>query len=86
MREGGNAMSGLGGEEPSRGPPARPVLPAGSSPAAGGAGTAGGSTVRPALPGPAARRPWSQGWPRPRGARGARRPKPPRRAEARGPS
>ena len=27
-----------------------------------------------------------QGWPRPRGARGARRPKPPRRAEARGPS
>ena len=28
----------------------------------------------------------NQGWPRPRGARGARRPKPPRRAEARGPS
>ena len=27
-----------------------------------------------------------QGWPRRRGARGARRPKPPRRAEARGPS
>ena len=39
-----------------------------------------GRAGRPAVPGRN-----MQGWPRRRGARGARRPKPPRRAEARGP-